>query len=137
MTQHDTPEAVEAMAAWHGEGKAWPAGVPIPQMHADQATAAMLRRLHTRAVDAEDHLGHYTIALEEARASLATARADALRGEAVVMPKQEQKRCNRLNCSLYVIETEPPLDPPLTACSNPDCDRAIRALATQETPDAR
>jgi hypothetical protein len=48
---------------------------------------------------------------------------------AMVDAQSPANRCNRLNCSLYVIETEPPLDPPLTACSNPDCDRAIKAHA--------
>ena len=59
--------------------------------------------------------------------------AAVLSGEAVAVARVDAQspahRCNRLNCSLYVIETEPPLDPPLTACSNPDCDRSIKAHA--------
>ena len=62
---HDTPEAVEAMAA---RCTSWYAAV-----------AAMLRRLHARAVEAEAVADQAVWAMEEHKAALATARADALR----------------------------------------------------------
>jgi hypothetical protein len=42
-----------------------------------------------------------------------------------------QKPCpmRKLNCERRVIETEPPMNPPYTTCSNPDCPEAIHALA--------
>lgn len=37
--------------------------------------------------------------------------------------------CWRHVCQAYVVETEPPMDPPLILCANPDCERAVRMLA--------
>lgn len=76
----DTPEAVEALARRLG-------GVPL-DMTVDEfdEAAAMLRRLHARAVEAEDQASRAISAAENwrhetrrTREALATARADALK----------------------------------------------------------
>lgn len=40
-----------------------------------------------------------------------------------------ESTCDRMPCGLYDVETDPPLQPPLQVCSNPDCDRSIKAHA--------
>ena len=91
MTQHDTPEAVEKAAKY--------AAAATPDAG---YTAAMLRRLHARAVEAEAMCAGYranesdllaerdALAFERNNllASLATARADALREAAVLMEER-------------------------------------------------
>lgn len=88
----DTPDRVEHMATWHDSEAAHlrahhanQGSMPeLAEMH--EETAAMLRRLHTRAVDAERELAdlihdNTTLmdSLNAAEAALATIREDALR----------------------------------------------------------
>lgn len=37
-----------------------------------------------------------------------------------------------LRCGRYEVETEPPAVPRIWACSNPDCDLAIRAYGADD-----
>lgn len=40
-------------------------------------------------------------------------------------------RCGQMRCGYYAIETDPPMKPPLWACSRRDCRWAIRPLYHQ------
>lgn len=88
MTQHDTSEAVAAFASL--------LDIREDQRVMDPTIAAMLRRLHTRAVEAERERDGLKTALaammgeaQKAQAALATARADALQ-EALTCCKQAE-----------------------------------------------
>lgn len=93
--QHDTPEAVEAMAAGWDYNDA-------PQ------TAAMLRRLHQRAVDAERErealqaatAQHHLELAAMVQAQVATARTDALR-EAAAWIDRPRVACIRGACTCW------------------------------------
>jgi hypothetical protein len=41
---------------------------------------------------------------------------------------------NALKCGMIKLETDPPCDPPIYVCNNPDCELTIRALSS---PDAQ
>jgi hypothetical protein len=79
---HDTPEAVEAYASL--------LDIREDQRVMDPTIAAMLRRLHSRAVEVERerdqaYKSGFADGYEDGeKAALATARADALRGAAEV-----------------------------------------------------
>ena len=76
---HDTPEAVERKASILGTMALYNFGEGSAGRDILNEAAAMLRHLHQRAVEAEAVADQAVWAMEEHKAALATARADALK----------------------------------------------------------
>ncbi len=40
--------------------------------------------------------------------------------------------CHRLKCEAHVVNIQPQPDEPIIVCSNPECDRCVKALKKEQ-----